>query len=54
MNGLIFGNPQAYGRIPDPPEPPMCPETFEEDICRCCSEYDVCREEYERMVGNDD
>ena len=46
-------NTHGFGRIPDPPEPPKCPEWFDEELCDGCTGYDECKAEYERRCEDD-
>ena len=44
----------GFRQIPDPPEPPECKERFIEEYCQDCSDYEQCKAEYNRLVGDDD
>ena len=43
-----------FGHVPDPPDPPECKERFIEEYCQDCSDYEQCKAEYDRLVGDDD
>lgn len=55
----LYNDPNMFGRLPDPPEPPECygyydnPKNFDTDYCRSCTEYDECLKVYEGEMNDE-
>lgn len=48
MTGIrLFNDPSMYGRVPDPPDEPDCPEKYVEGLCEYCSNWDECKKYFE-------